>query len=278
MIAALRHHWPEYLAEAGGLGAVMLVSSLIVAAAEVPLIPTLGALAPLGRCSVEAMVIAGTVVAMIYSPWGRQSGAHFNPAVTLVFLLLGRVRPWDAAFYVLAQIGGGLLGLVLASLLLGQVVGLPPVMWITTVPGPAGSGPAFLAEFMSAFLLMSVVLTFGGLPRFAAFTGLAAGCLVFIYIVFESPISGFSLNPARSLASALPSGVWTAFWIYLFAPPLGMLFAALVNQEAQLPSLSCAKLQHDRSVRCIHCGFEPRQMPDTSLQQGENPCRTTATT
>lgn len=262
MITALRRHWPEYLAEAAGLGAIMLVSAAIVAAVEAPLVPAFGALPPLGRRAVEGAAIAGTVVALIHSRLGRQSGAHFNPAVTLVFLLLGRVRPWDAAFYIVAQAAGGLAGLLLAAVLLGHAVVLPPVMWIVTVPGQAGAGTAFLAEFMSAFLLMSVVLTLGGLPRFAWLTGLAAGSLVFIYIVFESPISGFSLNPARSLASALPSGLWTAFWIYLLAPPLGMALAALVNRQAGLPSMQCAKLQHDPGVRCIHCGFEPARLPD----------------
>jgi aquaporin Z len=262
MVSALRRHWPEYLAEAAGLGAIMLVSAAVVAAAEAPLVPGLGALPPLGRRAIEGAAIAGTLVVLVYSRWGRQSGAHFNPAVTLVFLLLGRVRGWDAAFYIVAQVAGGLAGLMLAGLFLGEAVGLPPVMWIVTVPGPAGAGTAFLAEFMSAFLLMSVVLTVGGLKRFAGLTGLAAGFIVFICILFESPISGFSLNPARSLASALPSGLWTAFWIYLLAPPLGMAFAALVNRGAGLPSMPCAKLQHDPGVRCIHCGFEPAQPRD----------------
>ncbi len=60
---------------------------------------------------------------------------------------------------------------------------------------------------------MSVVLALGGVPRLARLTGLAAGTLIFCYILFEAPISGFSLNPARSFASALPAGVWIAFWI-----------------------------------------------------------------
>ena len=143
MIPALRRHWPEYLAEAAGLGAIMLVSAAIVAAAEAPLVPALGALPPLGRRAVEGAAIAGTVVALVYSRWGRQSGAHFNPAVTLVFLLLGRVRPWDAAFYILAQAAGGLAGLLLAAALFGHAVGLPPVMWISPCPvGPAPAPPS----------------------------------------------------------------------------------------------------------------------------------------
>jgi aquaporin Z len=263
MWGVLRRHWPEYLAEAGGLGAIMLVSALVVAAAEVPLIPALGALPALGRRAVEALAVAGTSMAMVYSPWGRQSGAHFNPAVTTAFLALGRVHPGDAIFYVIAQVAGGLAGLLLGSMLLGEAVSRPPVMWLTTVPGTAGSVAAFLAEFTGAFVLMSLVLVVGGVKRIAGLTGLAVGCLLFASIVVFAPLSGISLNPARSLATAMPSGVWTAIWIYLSAPPLGMLLAVLVNRETHLPLIRCAKLVHDRGVRCIHCGYEPPPKPGT---------------
>ncbi|MFL5251534.1 MAG: MIP/aquaporin family protein [Rhodopila sp.] len=267
MLPALRHHWPEYLAEAAGLGAIMLVSALIVSAAEAPLIATLGALPPLARRGIEALAVAGTVSAMVYSPWGRQSGAHFNPAVTLAFLLMRRVRPWDAVFYILAQMGGGLGGLLLGSALLGGVIRRPPVAWLTIVPGAAGAGVAFLAEFSGAFVLMSVLLVMGGVKRLAALTGLAAGCLVFAFILAAAPVAGFSLNPARSVASAVPSGVWTALWVYLVAPPLGMVFAVLVNRQAHLPRMRCAKLLHDGGVRCIHCGYEPGMLTCSSVEE-----------
>jgi aquaporin Z len=256
---ALRRNWPEYLIEAFGLGSIMLVSVTAVTVLEVPLVPALGMLDPLARRALAGLAIAGTVVTLVYSRWGRRSGAHFNPAVTLTFLLLGKVRPRDAVFYTAAQVAGGLAGLQIARLLLGEVITRPPVRWIVTVPGRAGTGGAFAAELLCAFLLMSVVLALGGVPRLAKLTGLAAGSLIFCYILFEAPISGFSLNPARSFASALPSGVWMAFWIYVLAPPLGMLLAALVNRRARLPRMPCAKLIHDDGVRCIHCGFEPRR-------------------
>jgi hypothetical protein len=71
--------------------------------------------------------------------------------------------------------------------------------------------------------------------------------------------------------------VWTALWIYLLAPPLGMVFAALVNRQAHLPRIHCAKLLHDPGVRCIHCEYDPKT-PDTLAQQGGNSCGTTVTT
>lgn len=256
--AALRGHWPEYLAEAAGLGAIMLVSGAVTALVEVPLLPAFADLPPLARRMVEGAAIASTIVAAIHSRWGRRSGAHFNPAVTLTFLALGKVRPWDAAFYAAAQVLGGLAGLLTAAVLLGEAVRQPPTAWIVTVPGEAGIAAAFLAELLCAFLLMGLVLALGGMPRAMRFTGLAAGALVFLYIAFEAPISGFGINPARSFASALPSGVWTAFWIYILAPPLGMLAAAALSRA--LPCrrrMPCAKLIHDTATRCIHCGFQP---------------------
>ena len=256
--AAWRGHWPEYLMEAAGLGAIMLVSGAVTAVVEAPLLPVFRGLPPLARRAVEGLAIAGTLVALIHSRWGRQSGAHFNPAVTLTFLALGRVRPWDAAFYALAQALGGLAGLLLAAAVLGDALALPPAAWIVTVPGAAGILPAFLAELACAFLLMSLVLSFGAAPRLAPRTGLAVGVLVFLYVSLEAPISGFGLNPARSLASAIPSGTWTAFWIYLLAPPLGMLGAAALHGALMgRLRMGCAKLLHDRTTRCIHCGFRP---------------------
>ena len=105
---------------------------------------------------------------------------------------------------------------------------------------------------------MSTVLTAGGIPALAPFVGVFAACLVFLFICVEAPLSGFSMNPARSLASALSAGVWTGFWIYVLAPPAGMLAAALVNRSLPgLPCTRCAKVQGSTQQRCIHCGYEP---------------------
>ena len=87
-----------------------------------------------------------TAIGIIYSPLGQRSGAHFNPAVTLTFFRLGKVEFWDAAFYGAAQFIGGLLGVVLSALVLGELVAHPSVRYAATVPGMAGVGVAFLAE------------------------------------------------------------------------------------------------------------------------------------
>jgi aquaporin Z len=199
-----------------------------------------------------------TAIGIIYSPWGRQSGAHINPSVTLTFFRLGKVSPWDALFYVVAQFAGGITGVLAAAGLLGRSIAHPSVNYAATLPGPAGTGVAFLAEVLISFGLMSVVLTVSNTRRLARFTGLFAGILIATYIVVEAPLSGMSMNPARTIGSAMPAQIWTALWMYLTAPPLGMLLAAeLCVRLKVVPTVFCAKLHHHNATRCIfRCGYE----------------------
>jgi aquaporin Z len=111
---------------------------------------------------------------------------------------------------------------------------------------------------MITFLLMSVILVVTNTPRLARYTGLFAGALVAIYITVEAPLSGMSMNPARTFASALPAQAWTALWVYFSAPLLGMLCAAeLYVRRYGLPQVICAKLHHQNAKRCIfaQCGY-----------------------
>jgi len=216
------------------------------------------------------LAMGATAVALIYSPWGRRSGAHINPATTLTFFRLGRVSGRDALAYVLAQLAGGLGGVLAVAAVLGDAFLAPPVGAVATVPGPAGIAVAFVAELAISFLLMLVVLTLGG-TRWARRTGWVAGALVCLYIVFEAPLSGMSMNPARSLASAWPGSHWHDLPLYVVAPPLGMLLAAELHlgaarrrQAAALRERTnetktarpivpgCAKLLH--ALPCVFCG------------------------
>ena len=114
---------------------------------------------------------------------------------------------------------------------------------------------AFAAEVAIAFCMMTTVLAVSNSPRWARFTGLCAGALVATYITLEAPLSGMSLNPARTFASAVPATVWRAFWIYLTAPLAGMLLAAELRIRWARRPVICAKLQHDAG-RCIfRCGY-----------------------
>jgi aquaporin Z len=253
MRVALRAHWPEYLIEAVGLGAFMLVACLAGTLLGHPASPVVRGLPdPLARRALMGVAMGLTAAALIYSPWGRRSGAHFNPATTLTFWRLGKIAPADAALYALGQSAGGILGVLLAAALVGPPLGAPDVLYVATLPGAAGPAGAFVAEVAITFVLMSVVLRASNTARLARFTGLFAGALVATYITLEAPLSGMSMNPARSLASALPAGAWPPLWIYFTAPPLGMLLAAeLYLRRRGAAAVFCAKLHHDTTQRCI---------------------------
>lgn len=261
--SSLRRHWPEYLIEGWGLGTFMVLSGAVVTLLEYAGSPLHALLPdPELRRVIIGLATGTTLILLVYSPWGRQSGAHFNPAVTLAFFRLGKVAPWDAAFYALAQLLGGIAGVLLIARVLGPRFTEPPVHYIATVPGAGGELAAFAIEVAMAFILMGMVLVVSNTPRLAWLTGLFSGCIVCVYIVVAAPISGMSLNPARTLSSALPAEQWSGFWIYLTAPPLGMLAAAEAYRRLRpARPAHCAKLVHDPSKRCIHCGHEPDREP-----------------
>jgi aquaporin Z len=253
---ALTRHWPEYAIEAAGLGLFMMSACLFGALLYHPGSVVPQALPdPLLRRALMGLAMGLTAVALIYSPWGQQSGAHFNPAVTLTFLRLGRISGWDASFYVGAQFAGGVTGVILAATFTRGLIADRAVNFAVTVPGVWGAGVAFAAEVVISCGLMLLVLAVSNAPRLSRFTGLFAGALVAMYITIEAPLSGMSMNPARSFASAFSADVWTGFWVYLTAPMAGMLLAAELYRRAHRP-VWCAKLHHDNARRCIfRCGY-----------------------
>ena len=249
--------------EAAGLGLFMISAGVFTTLLEYPLSPVHQAIAsPLVRRGLIGLAMGLTAVGIIYSPWGQQSGAHLNPAVTLTFLGLGKIAFWDAIFYIAAQFSGGLAGVVLTLGLLGDRFSSPPVSYVVTVPGMAGVPAAFFWEVVITFCLMSMVLITTNTPRLSRYTGVFAGFLVALYITVEAPYSGMSMNPARTFASALPSGNLMALWIYFTAPILGMGLAAVIYQTAsRRHGVICAKLNHHTHRRCIflRCGYMTQQ-------------------
>lgn len=202
------------------------------------------------------MAMGLTAIAIIYSPWGKQSGAHINPSVTLTFFRLGKVRAWDAAFYIIAQFLGAAAGVLIAHLILGKIASHPHVNFAATFPGMDGIVIAFMAEVVISFILMTMILHVSNTPAIARYTGVFAGILVATYITFEAPLSGMSMNPARSLGSSLFAGNHAGLWIYFTAPLFGMLLAAEAYVRMKgAAAVSCAKLHHQNDKRCIHCGF-----------------------
>jgi aquaporin Z len=256
---ALRSHWPEYVIEACGLGVFMISACLVVALLEYPFSPVHQAIDDsFARRALVGLAMGLTAIAIIYSPWGNRSGAHLNPAVTLTFWRLGKIAGWDALFYAAAQCIGGAAGVAVAAAILGTpVIAHASVNYIVTLPGAAGNVAAVLGEAVISFGLMLAVLVVSNRPAIARYTGLVAAALVSLYITVEAPLSGMSMNPARSLASALPAQAWAALWIYFAAPPLGMLAAAEVYLRTQRAHpVLCCKLHHDNPERCIfRCAY-----------------------
>jgi aquaporin Z len=205
--------------------------------------------------------IGGAITALILSPWGKQSGGHFNPAVTFTYYRLGKVEPWDALFYITAQFSGAIAGVAITNYLLLGAPQNPAVRCAVTSPGLYGMAGALIAEIGISLVLMTTVLFATNRGSLARYTAYFVGALYAIFITFEAPLSGMSMNPARTFASAIHAGYVNALWIYFIAPLAGMLGAAeLFLRVRRGAGPMCAKLHHDNNKRCIfrHGGILPR--------------------
>ena len=253
-------HWTEYAIEAWALATFMVSAATFAAVLYHPLSPLASRISSEWlRRGLMGLAMGSTAVSIIYSRWGQRSGAHMNPAVTLTYFRLGKVAPVDLVGYATAQFIGGIAGIAAATVLLGRVVSHPSVNYVTTMPGAMGEAAAFLAETGMTFVLMLTVLTISNHPRLARWTGVCAGVLVWMYITFEQPLSGMSMNPARTFGSALVAGKYAGVWIYFTAPPLGMLLAAdLFTRRYGAHRVVCAKLHHPATGPCIFgCDAKP---------------------
>jgi aquaporin Z len=229
MKASFAKNWRHYLQEALGL-AIFMVSCCLFSALLTANPSPLPILSHAVRMGLMGVSMGSTALFIFYSPWTAPSGSHINPAVTLAFLRLGAISAWDALFYVVFQFLGGTLAVYAMIVVMGDTLTGPPLYCVATVPGKYGVAAAALTEYAIAFLMMAMVLFTSANERSKKYTRVISACMVCIYAMLAGPISGFGMNPARSFASALPSGIWTAGWIYLFIPLAGMLSAAGIYQ------------------------------------------------
>jgi aquaporin Z len=249
-------HLPEYAIEAAGTAWLMLVilglGSLLWATGW-PLERALASES--ARRVVMGTGVGAAVAAFAWSRWGARSGAHLNPAVTIAFLYLRKVAWRDAAGYVLAQWVGGTLAAIVWALGVRAAAGRP--LLLATVPGAPGPLAAFGVEVAITGALMLVLLVVSNSRR-QRLTPAAAGLAIALLVFLAAPLSGASLNPARSFASALVAGEWRAFWVYLAGPPFGALLAALVYGHVLARPVHCAKLCHrEHDVGCIcRCDYQ----------------------
>lgn len=225
MTASFRKNRVHYLQEALGLAVFMVSACFFSALLESSGSAVHRALSPMTRLVIMGVLMGSTALFIFYSPFTAPSGAHINPAVSLSFLRLGKMCPWDTLFYILFQFAGGLLAVCVMRWLLGPSLIDLPVNSAVTVPGKTGVTAAAITEFIIAFITITVVLVTSANERLRRFTRIIAGCLVCTWVIVAGPVSGFGMNPARSFASALPANTWTAFWIYILVPVIAMLAA-----------------------------------------------------
>lgn len=220
---------PAYLVEAWGLGVFMISACLFTIMLEHPLMP----LNQLLHDAWQRRIIMGIAMGftgflILASRWGKISGAHINPAVTLTMLRLGRISKLDACMYIPFQILGGLAGVWISSLFTGNLLSNTHVDYAVTIPGIYGIKGALLGESCISVIIMTMVLIFSSIKRLSSYIPAVAGILIGLYVILESPFSGFGMNPARTLASAIPSGNWNGWWIYMTVPVVSMLAVAEV--------------------------------------------------
>jgi aquaporin Z len=188
-----------------------------------------------GKVSADLQPLAvGTVlIAMIYA-CGHISGAHFNPAVTLAFLLRGKIDVKNAGFYTLAQLLGGVAAALLAGIL---VSAKPPTMPVVLAPQYFSLIPTLLAELVGTFALVWVILNVATAKTLEgnSFYGIAIGLTVTALAYTLGSVSGGVFNPAVAIATCtIQFGVWSNLWIYLVAEIIGAVLAAIVFKYVNL--------------------------------------------
>lgn len=224
---SFRNNWKHYLQEALGLAIFMCSACLFGALLEsrYSVVHQFIDSAFL-RTVIMGALMGLTALFIFYSKFTSASGSHINPAVTITFMRLNQMCPWDGLFFIIFQAIGGIVAVIMMQFLLGKYLTGPPVNSVVTVPGTNGVAAAAFTEFIIALITMLMVLYTSQHKALKKYTRIFAACLVCTWVIVAGPISGFGMNPARSLASALPANIWTSFWIYLLMPFAGMLTAA----------------------------------------------------
>lgn len=184
----------------------------------------------LGQTGIAA-VFGLIIMVMIYAT-GHLSGAHINPAVTLAFTLTRHFPPRDAIAYVAAQCAGAIAG----ALALLAVWTDKPADLGATVPSIAVGSALVYEIVLSAFLMFVIIAVATDTRAVGAAAAIAIGGTVALDALFGGPITGASMNPARSLGPALASGEWRDFWIYVLGPIIGAVLGASAYQFIRVPA------------------------------------------
>ena len=181
----------------------------------------------------------GLVIGVMASAVGHISGGHFNPAVTLGFLVVRRIELRMALAYWAAQFVGAVLAALLISGLLPDTVTDPVSLGAPLVGGGIGAGAAFVIEAFLTFFLVWVIFATAADPRgtFKSIAGLAIGFTITLDILFGGPFTGAAMNPARAFGPELVGGYWSNAWVWYLGPALGGVLAALAYEFLYLRPL-----------------------------------------
>ena len=224
LIKNLQKNWKTYLIEAWALGMFMVSASLFVILVEHPALPIKDRIeSAILRRLIIGFAMGVTAVLLIYSKWGKRSGAHMNPAVTLTYYMLHRISLPDMFWYIVFQFVGGFFGVAIFKWFFFNYISNPVVNFVVTIPGVQGNWSAFGTEFILSIIIIVTVLFSSNSKKIAPFTGYLVGIFLTLAITFTAPLSGMSINPARTVASALAANVWNGWWIYFISPVSAML-------------------------------------------------------
>ena len=269
----MKQHLPEYFAEFLGTALMMIIgigAVTLMWAEQSPMrewIPSDDF-----RRLITGIMFAGGATLVVLSRLGQRSGGHLNPAVTLAFWWRGKVTSTDAVWYFIAQVLGAVAGAFVVARVGGEWAS--SVQLGITLPGNGYSAAVvFIAEVVITFLLVFLIFFCVSKQGLANKTPYLAGSLVAFLVFVEAPISGTSLNPARSFAPALLESRYDHHWIYWSAPPLGALLAVFLF-NALYPEKrrhGCAKLFHTERYRCIfsNCDYSLVPKGTVLLTEGE---------
>ncbi len=235
--------WKVYGAEFLGTGILLLggLSAVILDFGTGS--PVVRAVPDAGLRRLLTGFLFGSVGALVaISPLGKESGAHINPAVSLAFRLLGKIRTSHAVGYVLSQLAGAVAGSL--PLLLWGALGRS-VNFGATTPG-AGTGAALLGETAATLALVLGLFLFLRHRRIRRFTPALFPVLYAVLVFLEAPLSGTSTNPARSLGPAVIANTWRAWWIYWVGPAAAALLGAALYRWSWLRKveIEVAKIHH----------------------------------
>jgi len=239
--------WPPLFSELIGTGVLVLAGLSLVILMFGAGSPLVQAVPGEGlRRLITGFLFGSTGALIALSPVGKESGAHINPAVTLAFWLMGKLESRIAVGYVMAQLAGAVIGAL--PLLAWGSMGRS-VAFGATLPGQGYAiRTVLLGEVITTFVMVSLLAVFLGFRRIRAYTPAIFPFLYAVMVYAESPISGTSTNPARSLGPAIVSGQWQGWWIFWVGPLTGA-FVSTLACSFLAKRIEVAKLYHFESDR-----------------------------